>query len=40
MAALLGSLLPSVAMTAVLSESEGALVMERGVIRRLPISTD
>lgn len=40
MAALLGSLLPSVVMTAVLSDSEGAMTIERGAVRRLPIARD
>jgi hypothetical protein len=40
MAALLGSLLPSVVMTAVLSETEGAIVFERGVTRRLTMTSD
>ena len=35
MAALLGSLLPSVVMTALLSDSDGPLMIERGLICRL-----
>jgi hypothetical protein len=38
MAALLGSMLPSVVMTAVLSDREGAITIERGVIRKLTIA--
>lgn len=38
MAALLGSLLPSVVMTAVLSDREGAIAFERGVVRKLTIA--
>jgi hypothetical protein len=38
MAALLGSLLPSVVMTAVLGEREGAIVIERGRIRPLHVA--
>lgn len=38
MAALLGSLLPSVVMTSVLGEREGAIVIERGVIRVLKLT--
>lgn len=39
MAALLGSLLPSVVMTAILGEREGAIAIERGVIRPLNVTT-
>lgn len=38
MAALLGSLLPSVVMTSVLGEREGAIAIERGVIRPLNVT--
>jgi hypothetical protein len=38
MAALLGSFLPSVVMTAVLSDREGAIAIEHGAIRRLTMT--
>lgn len=38
MAALLGSLLPSVLMTAVLGDREGAIAIERGTLRPLPMT--
>ena len=39
MAALLGSLLPSVVMTGILGEREGAIAIERGVIRSLKVTS-
>lgn len=38
MAALLGSLLPSVVMTAVMGDREGAIAIERGLIRPLNVT--